>query len=120
MTKRAARVAQLLRDLKRIVNPNSASSGDEKGAVSAMSNECRVPKCPWEEISKDQPESSHTPTVSSVIRLVVKPKTLTSSSLLILASMIPFLIAYGIVANDTLRSLPPPFGPLFLSGFYRT
>ena len=77
MTKRAARVAQLLRDLKKIVNPNSASSGDEKGAVSAMSNECRAPKRPWEEISKDQPESSHTPTVSSVIRSVVKPETLT-------------------------------------------
>jgi len=77
MTKRAARVAQLLRDLKKIVNPNSASSGDEKGVMSATSDEYRAPKRPWEEISKDQPESSHTPTVSSVIHSVVKPETLT-------------------------------------------
>ena len=77
MTKRAARVAELLRDLKKIVNPNAPSSGDEKGVVSATSDEYRAPKRPWEEISKDQPESSHTPTVSSVIHSIVKPETLT-------------------------------------------
>jgi hypothetical protein len=77
MTKRAARVAQLLRDLKKIVNPNAPSSGDEKGAVSAASDEYRPPKRPWEEISKDQSEASHTPTVSSNIHSIVKPETLT-------------------------------------------
>ena len=39
-------------------------------------------------------------------------------SLLIPASMAPFLIADGIVANGTLRFLSPFFGPLFLFGFY--
>ena len=77
MTKRAARVAQLLRDLKKIVNPNAASSGDEKGAVSATSDEYRAPKRPWEEISKDQPEASHTPTVSSAAYSIMKLETLT-------------------------------------------
>lgn len=77
MTRRAARVAQLLRDLKKIVNPNAASSGDEKGAVSATSDEYRAPKRPWEEISKDQPEPSSTPTVSSAVYSVVKLEALT-------------------------------------------
>jgi hypothetical protein len=77
MTKRAARVAQLLRDLKKIVNPNATSSGDEKGAASVTGDEYRAPKRPWEEISKDQPEASHTPTVSSAIYSVLKPETLT-------------------------------------------
>jgi hypothetical protein len=77
MTKRAARVAQLLRDLKKIVNPNAASSGDEKCVVSATSDECRAPKRPWEEISKDPSEASHTPKVSSAIHSIVKPETLT-------------------------------------------
>ena len=77
MTKRAARVAQLLRDLKKIVNPNAASSGDEKGAVSATSDEYRAPKRPWEEISKDQPEASHTPTVSSAAYSIMKLEILT-------------------------------------------
>lgn len=77
MTNRAARVAQLLRDLKKIVNPNAASSGDEKGAVSATSDEYRAPKRPWEEISRDQAESSHTPTVSSVTHSIAKLETLT-------------------------------------------
>ena len=77
MTKRAARVAQLLRDLKKIVNPNAVSSGDEKGAVSATSDEYRAPKRPWEEISKDQSDTSPTPTVSTVRNSIVKPETLT-------------------------------------------
>jgi hypothetical protein len=77
MTKRAAKVAQLLRDLKKIVNPNAASSGDEKGAASAASDEYRAPKRPWEEISKDQSESPHTLTVSFTVYSVVKLETLT-------------------------------------------
>jgi hypothetical protein len=77
MTKRAARVAQLLRDLKKIVNPTAASSGDEKGLPSAASDEYRAPKRPWEEISKDQSEALHTPTVSSAIHSIVKLETLT-------------------------------------------
>jgi len=94
MTKRAARVAQLLRDLKKIVNPNAASSGDEKGTVSATSDEYRAPKRPWEEISKDQPEASHTSTVSSVIHSVMKLATLTCPSCFLFpVSMTHFLIA---------------------------
>jgi len=77
MTERAAKVAKLLRDLKKIVNPNAPPSGDEKGATSATSDEYRAPKRPWEEISKDQPEVPHTPTVSSAIHSIVKPETLT-------------------------------------------
>lgn len=77
MTKRAARVAQLLRDLKKIVNPNASPSGDEKGAASATSDEYRAPKRPWEEISKDNSEGSHTPMVSPAIHSIVKLETLT-------------------------------------------
>ena len=83
MTKRAARVAQLLRDLKKIVNPNAASSGDEKCATSATSDEYRAPKRPWEEISKDKSEDSHTPTVRFAIHSIVKLESLTFPSLLL-------------------------------------
>ena len=83
MTKRAARVAQLLRDLKKFVNPNAASSGDEKCTTSATSDEYRAPKRPWEEISKDKSEGSHTLTVSSSIHSIVKLEFLTHPSLLL-------------------------------------
>ena len=105
MTQRAARVAQLLRDLKKIVNPNAASSGDEKAVVGATSDEYRAPKRPWEEISKDQPESSHTPTVSSAVHSIVKRDFDMSLSLLIAVSMTPLLIADGIVADGSLFPL---------------
>jgi len=119
MTKRAARVAQLLRDLKKIVNPNAASSGDEKGAVSATSDEYRAPKRPWEEISKDQPEASNTPTVSSALYSIVKLETLTCPPRFFFpVSMTRFLIADGIVANGTFRFVSSLLGPPFLFGFY--
>jgi hypothetical protein len=90
MTKRAAKVAQLLRDLKKIVNPNATSSGDEKGAVSAISNEHGAPKRPWEEISKDEPEFSHTPMVSCHLfnyetqGLDISPSLLVPTSMILL------------------------------------
>lgn len=96
MTKRAARVAQLLRDLKRIVNPNAASSGDEKCVPSATSDEYRAPKRPWEEISKDQSEPAHTPKVSSGYPFNCETRDLDKS-------MTPLLIADGIVADGALR-----------------
>lgn len=96
MTKRAARVAQLLRDLKKIVNPNAPSSGDEKCVPSATSDECRAPKRPWEEISKDQSEPSHTPKVSSCHPFNCETRDLDKS-------MTPCLIADGIVADGALR-----------------
>ena len=111
MTKRAARVAQLLRDLKKIVNPNAGSSSDEKGAASATSDEYRAPKRPWEEISKDQPEASHSPTVSSPIYSIMKPETLTRPPrFLFSASMTCFLIADVILADGTLLFVSSLFG----------
>lgn len=77
MTRRAARVAQLLRDLKKIVNPTAASSGDEKCVTSATSDEYRAPKRPWEEISKDNSEGPRTPKVSSATYSTMKPESLT-------------------------------------------